>query len=204
MGVGWERARFRRLACVFPKPQIRPIPPQIHDLMSLPTPPTPPPQFSFMGSPSLPRRLQTGGLYALLRHPQARRRAARRGPCLTELPCWPTCCPCSATRPLAPRRRWATSCSSLASQRRVARWSPQPCLPSPLPSTAPRRVPRLACVSACCSALPGSLPGAVPCLAPRRTAVGCAPCHTPMASMAVRHLHPPPTHTRIVWPHVCR
>ena len=28
-------------------------------------------QFSFMGSPSVPRRLQTGGVYALLRHPQA-------------------------------------------------------------------------------------------------------------------------------------
>jgi protein-S-isoprenylcysteine O-methyltransferase Ste14 len=27
--------------------------------------------FSFMGSPSVPRRLQTGGVYALLRHPQA-------------------------------------------------------------------------------------------------------------------------------------
>lgn len=30
-----------------------------------------PVQFSFMGSPSVPRRLQTGGVYALLRHPQA-------------------------------------------------------------------------------------------------------------------------------------
>lgn len=28
-------------------------------------------QFSFMGSPQVPRRLQTRGVYALLRHPQA-------------------------------------------------------------------------------------------------------------------------------------